>query len=50
MAVITGGFGGAQDRRSAEPERDVEALLPCFAIMRSDEARMEEVVLMLKVL
>lgn len=50
MAVMTGGFGGAHDSRSAEPERDVDALFPCFAIMRSEEARMEEVVLMLKVL
>lgn len=50
MAVMTGGFGGAQERRSAEPDRDVEALLPCLAIMRREEANMEEVVLMLKVL
>lgn len=50
MAVMTGGLGGAHDNRSAEPERDVEALLPCFAIMRRDEARIDEVVLMLNVL
>lgn len=50
MAVMTGGLGGAQDRRSAEPERDVDALLPCFAIMSRALARMDEVVLMLKVL
>lgn len=49
-AVMTGGFGGAQERRSAEPDRDVEALLPCLAIRRSDEARMLDVVDMLKVL
>jgi hypothetical protein len=47
---MMGGFGGAQESRSAEPERDVEALLPCLAIMRREEARIEEVVLMLKVL
>ena len=50
MAVMTGGFGGAQDRRSAEPERDVDALFPCFAIIRRALARMDDVVLMLKVL
>jgi hypothetical protein len=50
IAVMTGAFGGVQERRSADPEREVEALLPCLAIMRRDEARMEEVVLMLKVL
>ena len=49
-AVMTGGFGGAQERRSAEPDRDVEALLPCFAIMRRALAKMEDVVLMLNVL
>jgi len=47
---MTGGLGGAQERRSAEPDRDVEALLPCLAIMSSDEARMDDVVLMLNVL
>lgn len=50
MAVITGGLGGAQDSRSADPERDVDALLPCLATMRRDEARMEDVVLILNVL
>jgi len=37
-------------RRSAEPDLEVEALLPCLAMRRRLEARMEEVVLMLKVL
>lgn len=50
MAVMTGGFGGVQDSRSAEPERDVEALLPCFAIKRRELARIEDVVDMLNVL
>ena len=50
MAVMTGGFGGAHESRSAEPERDVEALLPCFAIIRRALARIEDVVLILKVL
>jgi hypothetical protein len=48
--VITGGFGGAQERRSAEPDREVDARLPCFPIMRREEASMLEVVEMLKVL
>ena len=39
-----------QFRRSAEPDLDVEALLPCLAIKRRDEARMEEVVEILNVL
>lgn len=47
---MTGALGGAQDKRSAEPERDVDALFPCFATMRSALARMDEVVDMLKVL
>jgi hypothetical protein len=50
IAVITGALGGVHESRSADPERDVDALLPCFAIIRSDEASIEEVVLMLKVL
>lgn len=50
IAVMTGGFGGVQAKRSAEPERDVDALFPCLAIMRRALARIEEVVLMLKVL
>jgi hypothetical protein len=50
MAVITGGFGGAQESKSADPDRDVDALLPCLAIIRREEAKIEEVVLMLKVL
>jgi hypothetical protein len=37
-------------RRSAEPDLEVEALLPCLATRRRLEARIEEVVLMLKVL
>jgi len=49
-AAITGGFGGMQESRSAEPERDVDALFPCLAIMRRALARMDDVVLILKVL
>jgi hypothetical protein len=39
-----------QFSRSAEPDLEVEALLPCLAIKSRLEARMEEVVEMLKVL
>lgn len=49
--VIVGAVGKVMDaRRSADPERDVDALLPCLAIISRDEARMEAVVLMLNVL
>lgn len=36
--------------KSAEPDLEVEALLPCLERRRREEARMEEVVEMLKVL
>jgi hypothetical protein len=36
--------------RSAAPDLEVEARLPCLAIRRRLEARIEEVVLMLNVL
>ncbi len=39
-----------QLRRSAEPDLEVEALLPCLARRRRLDARIEEVVLMLNVL
>jgi hypothetical protein len=39
-----------QLRRSAEPDFEVDALLPCLAMRRRLEAMMEAVVLMLKVL
>jgi hypothetical protein len=35
--------------RSAEPDLEVDARFPCFARRRRDEARMEDVVEMLKV-
>ena len=50
MAAITGGCGLLFWRRSAEPESEVEELLPCLAISRSADAMMEEVVETLKVL
>ena len=49
VALITGGLG-ALCRRSADPERDVDELLPCLAIMRMELATIDEVVEMLKVL
>ena len=48
--MICGGVGRMQERRSAEPDREVDALFPCLAIMRRDEARIEAVVEMLNVL
>ncbi len=49
IAVMTGGFGGAHESKSAEPDRDVEALLPCFAIKSRALARIDDVVLILNV-
>jgi len=43
VEAITGA-GLAARRRSADPEREVEALLPCLAIMSRAEAMMEVVV------
>jgi hypothetical protein len=37
-------------RRSADPDLDVEALLPCLLTIRREDARIEDVVDMLKVL
>lgn len=37
-------------RRSADPDLEVEALLPCLAMSRRLDAKMDEVVDMLKVL
>ena len=36
-------------KRSAEPDLEVEALFPCLEMRRREEARIEEVVEMLKV-
>lgn len=49
-AEITGDLGTTQERRSADPDLEVEALLPCLAMSRSEEARILDVVDMLKVL
>ncbi len=38
-----------QARTSADPDLDVEARLPCLAMSRSEDAKIEEAVLMLKV-
>jgi hypothetical protein len=45
-----GGLGNVLCRRSADPDFEVDARLPCFAMKRREEARMEDVVLMLNVL
>lgn len=47
---ITGGVGRNEVRKSALPDFEVEALLPCLAIFRSAEDRIEAVVETLKVL
>jgi hypothetical protein len=44
-----GVVGTVQERRSADPDLDVDARFPCLLKRRSDDARMEEVVEMLKV-
>jgi hypothetical protein len=45
-----GAVGWVALRRSAEPDLDVEALLPCLLRSRRDDARIDEVVEILKVL
>ena len=50
MASITGARGCMLLRRSAEPDLEVEARLPCLETRRREEAIMEAVVEMLKVL
>lgn len=47
---ICGARGAMQLRRSAEPDLEVEARLPCFAMRRRLEAMIEALVLMLNVL
>ncbi len=50
MRAIWGGCGCMLASRSAEPDLEVEARLPCLAMRRRLEAMIEAVVLMLKVL
>ena len=40
---MTGGLGACCNK-SAEPESEVEELLPCFAIIKRAEAMIEDVV------
>ena len=47
--VRIGRVGTVDWSKSAEPDLEVLALFPCLEIRRREEARMEEVVLMLKV-
>ena len=49
-ALMTGARGFMLFTRSALPDLEVLARLPCFDTMRSAEAMMDAVVLMLKVL
>lgn len=49
MAFRFGAVGEVLWRRSAEPDLEVDARFPCLPSMRRDDARMEEVVEMLKV-
>jgi hypothetical protein len=48
-AIRSGGAGKVQLSRSAEPDFDVEARLPCLLKRRREEPRMEDVVEMLNV-
>lgn len=43
-------LNGRRASTSALPDLDVEARFPCFATTRSEDARIEDAVLMLKVL
>lgn len=49
-AARFGAAGVVDMRRSADPDLDVEALLPCLLTIRREDARIEDVVDMLKVL
>ena len=49
MLSKTGAEGFVLWSKSAEPDFDVEALLPCLAMRSSEDAITEDVVLMLKV-
>ena len=48
-AIIFGAVGETASRRSADPDLDVDARFPCLLKRRSDDARIDEVVRMLKV-
>jgi hypothetical protein len=48
-AVRFGALGSMALSKSAEPDLEVDARLPCLLSKRRDEARMEEVVEILKV-
>jgi hypothetical protein len=49
MALRLGGVGLVEVRRSAEPDLDVAARLPCLLRRRREDARIEDVVEILKV-
>jgi hypothetical protein len=47
--VRVGAVGSVEVRRSADPDLEVEALFPCLLKSKRDDARIEDVVEMLKV-
>lgn len=44
-----GAVGNVEARRSADPDFEVDALFPCLLRSKRDEAKMDDVVEMLKV-
>jgi hypothetical protein len=48
-AIRFGAVGNVQLSRSADPDFEVEALLPCLLRRRREEAKIDEVVEMLNV-
>lgn len=49
-AAKTGALGPTACNRSAEPDLEVDALFPCLLRSKREEARIEDVVEILKVL
>ena len=49
IAVRVGAVGLVHIKRSADPDLDVDALFPCLLSISREEAKIEEVVDMLKV-
>ena len=49
-AIKLGGTGRVELRRSADPDLDVDALFQCLLRSKSEDAKMDEVVEILKVL
>ena len=49
-AIKLGARGSVELRRSADPDLEVDALFPCLLRSKSEDAKIDEVVEMLKVL